>query len=64
MISIDEKSIIKTVEVYLCAYRSIKFLYDNFIKRIIESKQKIQNLKKKVCAYARISTDSESQGIL
>lgn len=30
--------------------------------RIIEPIQKIQNKKKKVCAYARVSTDNEKQG--
>ena len=30
--------------------------------RIIEPIQKIQNVKKKVCAYARVSTDHKSQG--
>lgn len=30
--------------------------------RIIEPMQKVQNVKKKVCAYARVSTDHKSQG--
>ena len=30
--------------------------------RIIEPIQKIQKAKKKVCAYARVSTDSDKQG--
>ena len=30
--------------------------------RIIEPVQKVENVKKKVCAYARVSTASEKQG--
>ncbi|WP_061994242.1 hypothetical protein [Clostridium sp. ATCC 25772] len=30
--------------------------------RIIEPNLKLQNQKKKVCAYARVSSDSEKQG--
>lgn len=30
--------------------------------RIIEPIQKVQNVKKKVCAYARVSTDNDKQG--